>query len=251
MQRYFFYWCCFLFFLSFHTLQANDSTAVIYAKALEAQNNGQHQEAIKLYESILQADQTAASLYNNLGLAYIQQQQLGMGIVQFERALKINPSHADAQHNLQAANQRVEDSFAPMKTLFFVRWWNGAAQSLSSTAWAIVILLLLSLTAGSIGWSISQSNKQFRTLGIVLGCLTIIPLIWGYQQKNVEFNSNQAIIIKKQIGLRQAPDLGSEEIELIFEGVKITILEEQESWTHIQLPNHLIGWVPNQMIQKI
>lgn len=251
MRRYFFYWCCFLCLFCLTDLQANDSTAVIYAKALEAQNNGQHKEAIKLYESVLQAEQTSASLYNNLGLAYIKQQQLGMGIVQFERALKIAPNHADAQHNLKAANQRIEENFTPSQSLFFVRWWNGVAQSLSSTGWAMVILLMLLLIAGSIGWSIYQSNKQFKTIGIVLGCLCLLPFIWGFQQRAVEYSSNQAIIIKKQIGLRQAPDLSSEEIELIFEGVKITILEEQDSWTHIQLPNHLIGWVPNQMIQKI
>jgi len=80
---------------------------------------------------------------------------------------------------------------------------------------------------------------------------SIFPLIWGFQKKALEANPNTAIVINDQIGLRPSPDLSSEEIELIFEGVKVSILEVQNNWTHIELPNHLIGWVPSSMLEQI
>ena len=230
---------------------ASDSTAILYANAIEAQKNGKAQEAIQLYESILEGEMTSSSLYNNLGLAYIDNKQLGLGIVQFERALQVNPTNADAQHNLQAAQQRIEENFTAIRPLFFVQWWRSIRSLSGSTGWGILFILMLSLGAGEIGHWRAQNKTKSRTIGIVLFCLSILPLIWGFQQKAIELSNNQAIVIKTQVGLRQAPELSSEEIELIFEGVKVAILDEQDSWTHIQLPNNLIGWVPSQMLEQI
>lgn len=246
-----FYLYSLLFFFVSQSVQAADSTAIIYANALQAQNNSQHQKAIELYEQILDTKQVSANLYNNLGLAYNNNKQLGMAIVQFERALKIAPNNSDAQHNLLAAQQRILENFKAQEPLFFIRWWNNTIHSLSSTSWALVFLTFIFLGAGSLGaWKMTQ-QQSLRTISIALLFFAIFPLIWGFQQKDSESNRYAAIIVKQQVGLRPTPALSSQEIELIFEGVKVVIIEEQESWVHIQLPNNLIGWVPAKMVERI
>lgn len=247
-----FFYCCsvFLLFLA-QGLQANDSTAIVYAQALEAQNNSQYTKAIELYNEILSKEVFSAELYNNLGLAYCENKQLGKAIVQFERGLHINPKHEDLQHNLLAAQQRIQETFQAPEDLFFIRWWKQTAQALSSNSWGIVFLCMLFLGLGCIALWMLQQQTKFRTIGIFLLAINLFPFLWGMQQKEKEMNSNTAIVIKKQVGLRQAPELSSQEIELIFEGVKVCILDEQGDWVHIQLPNHLIGWIPSQMIETI
>ncbi len=241
----------FLFLFVIQTATAADSTAIVYAKGMQAQADANYRAAIKLYESILDGQTVSSGLYNNLGLAYINDQQLGKGILQFERALKVDPNNQDARHNLKAAQQRIEERYAQLEQLFFIRWWNTIVNLLSSTGWAILFLLLLCLGATGIGaWRINQKGS-LKTAGILILIGSILPLIWGFQQKAIEQIDTQAIIIKTQVGLRQDPALSSKEIELVFEGLKVDIIEEQENWTQIKLSNSLIGWIPSSMLERI
>ncbi|WP_052598099.1 SH3 domain-containing protein [Aureispira sp. CCB-QB1] len=240
-----------LFVLVTEWALANDSTATDFAKAVQAQENGQYKEAIKLYEQILETDMVSPALYNNLGLAYYNNKQLGFAIVQFERALKLAPEHTDAKHNLQAAQQRIEDTYKAPEALFFVQWWHSIVGAFSSTGWAVLFLCLIFMGVTAVVVWQWQHQSLFKGIAILFFCSSFFPLIWGFQQKELETSSNAAIVVNEQIGLRQEPDLSSEEIELVFEGVKVSILEVQDSWTHIELPNHLIGWVPSTMLEQI
>lgn len=241
----------FLFLLVTQWSFAADSTATTFAKAVQAQENSQYPKAIKLYEQILARETVSPALYNNLGLAYYNNKQLGWAIVHFERALKLAPEQADAQHNLKAAQQRIEDDYQASEALILAQWWNGIVTSLSSTNWAMLFLVLLFSGVGMIAvWQL-KNQSMYRVLAMVFFTSSLFPLIWGFQKKGIETSPDAAIVINKQIGLRPEPDLASEEIELVFEGVKVSILEEEDSWTHIELPNHLIGWVPSSMIEEI
>jgi tetratricopeptide (TPR) repeat protein len=240
-----------LFLLVTQWAFAADSTATIFAKAVQAQENSQYSNAIEFYEQILETQTVSPELHNNLGLAYYNNKQLGLAIVQFERALRLAPEQADAKHNLKAARQRVEDDYQATEPILFVQWWNTLVTSLSSTSWAVLFLVLIFSGVGSIvAWQ-WKNQSMYKALAIVLFSCSLFPLILGFQKKGIEASPNTAIVINDQIGLRQAPDLSSEEIELVFEGVKVSILEKQDSWTHIELPNHLIGWVPSSMIEQI
>jgi hypothetical protein len=240
-----------LFLLVTQGAFAADSTAISFAKAVQAQENSQHPKAIELYEQILGTETVSPALYNNLGLAYYNNKQLGLAIVQFERALKLAPEQVDAKHNLKAAQQRVGDDYQGSESLLVVQWWNAIVASLSSTSWALLFLAFIFSGVGAIvAWQWTNQSMYKGVAMVFLGC-SLLPLIWGFQKKGIETSPNTAIVINDQIGLRPTPDLSSEEIELIFEGVKVSILEEQDSWTHIELPNHLIGWVPSSMIEQI
>jgi tetratricopeptide (TPR) repeat protein len=240
-----------LFLLVTQGVFAADSTATTFAKAVQAQENSQYSVAIDLYEQILETEMISPELYNNLGLAYYNNKQLGLAIVQFERALKLAPEQADAQHNLKAAQQRIGDTYQSSESLFVIQWWNTIVDSLSSANWAALFLIFIfSAVGATVAWQ-WKDQSMYKILAIVLFSCSLLPLIWGFQKKGVEASPNTAIVINDQIGLRQAPELSSKEIELVFEGVKVAILEERDSWTHIKLPNHLIGWVPSSMIERI
>ncbi len=59
-----------------------------------------YEEAIVLYEQILQTH-PSANVYYNLGNAYFQLGELGQARLQWERALAIDPDHSGARANVQ------------------------------------------------------------------------------------------------------------------------------------------------------
>jgi len=63
------------------------SDAIKYANDLYAKGN--FQAAAKQYEKILQNEGVAPELYYNLGNAYYKMNEIGLAILNYERALKL------------------------------------------------------------------------------------------------------------------------------------------------------------------
>ncbi|MCH2046914.1 MAG: tetratricopeptide repeat protein [Saprospiraceae bacterium] len=235
-------------------LMAND-LAINFSAAVDLYNEGKYTESIAKYEAILTTGIVSAELYNNLGLAYHKNGELGKAIVNFNRALRQSSSNEDAKHNLVAARQQVEEQTIEIEDTALVRIWNGVAGSLSANGWGVVFLLFLCFGACSLSfWQIGKTSELKRRGfwgGIVVLSLSILPLIWGFQQRAVELDSGIAIIIKEKVGIREAPNLGSEEIELVFEGNTVQVLTNENNWTKVRLTNGLLGWLPSTMIEKV
>lgn len=232
---------------------ANNGTDTLFSKAFEAQSKGKHATAIQYYEQILAQDQAAVNLYNNLALAYINNQELGKGIVQLERALRLSPNNPIALQHLQAAQQKIETPIPAIQSLFFIRWWRALAASFSNTTWAIIGLLICWIGAALWGrsWWLASDTKKWRTIAFVLFAISGLCFALGNHQRAQLLDQQVAIVIKKEIGLRAAPNLSSDEIAYASEGIKVRILETQEQWAQVELPNKLLGWVPLEFVERV
>ncbi|MDE5979645.1 MAG: tetratricopeptide repeat protein, partial [Muribaculaceae bacterium] len=62
-----------------------------------------------LYLKALEAGGSSSTLFYNLGNAYYRQGNLGKAIVNYERALKLDPTNADARANLEFVNSKITD----------------------------------------------------------------------------------------------------------------------------------------------
>ena len=69
--------------------------------------------------------------------------------------------------------------------------------------------------------------------------------------KSNYFESDPAILYDKEVSFRSEPNLRSEEIFKIHEGLKIDVKETINDWTLIQLSNGSEGWVPTASFRKI
>ena len=78
-------------------------------QADSAYNKEDYRGAISLYKQAIDSDGVSADIYYNLGNAYFRNGQPGMAVVSYERALKLEPSHTDARHNLAFVRSRIQD----------------------------------------------------------------------------------------------------------------------------------------------
>ena len=83
---------------------------------------GNFAEAAKQYEKILSTEGVAPELYYNLGNSYFKSNELGMSILNYERALRLAPGFDDARFNLEMAQLKVVDNILQTPTFFLGRW---------------------------------------------------------------------------------------------------------------------------------
>ena len=105
--------------------------------------------AIQLYETLLK-DGEAAEVYYNLGNSYYKSENIARAILNYERALLLQPSNADIRANLEIARAKTIDKVIPVAEIFFISWTKSLINCLNVDAWGYVgivcfFLLLISL----------------------------------------------------------------------------------------------------------
>src|SRR5919197_1709802 len=75
--------------------------AADFTKATQEYAQGHFKEAISGYEALVRAGQLSANLFYDLGNAYFRTGDFGRAILNYERALALEPHHPEAQANLR------------------------------------------------------------------------------------------------------------------------------------------------------
>ena len=216
-------------------------------------------ESIKLYESEIgknkQIKKESPELYYNLGNAYFRDNQIAKAILNYERALLLDPGDSDIRHNLRFAKTRIEDKIDSADS-FFVNQWIRSIQNLyTANRWAmigIVLFLILIIAVGSyvISTQITVRKISFYS-GIVLLALVIIANAFAFKQKNKIVNRSTGIVMSASVSIHTSPDAHSQELFRLHEGSKVRIKREEGNWFEIVIANGSVGWLQKKNIEKI
>jgi len=215
------------------------------ANQLYADN--QYNAAIELYEKILQGNYESPALYFNLGNAYFKEGNIPAAILNYEKALKLDPTDNDIRYNLDLANSRIVDKIEPLPEFFMKTWWRNIRDLFSSDQWARAGLLLLILSLASafvffVSRSILARKISFWT-GTFFIFMMLIAFVFsssGYRHYN---RSDSAIIFNPTVTVKSSPNDNSVDLFVIHEGTKVTISDQVEGWSEIRLANGNVGWV--------
>ena len=235
----------------------SDST-VVYTKAMadSAYAKADYATAIHIYEQLLATEGEAASVYYNLGNAYYKSNDIAHSILNYERALLLDPSNEDIQFNLELARSKAVDKNAIVSELFFVRWFRDFSSIMPVDGWAkcgilCFIVLILCLT-------LFIFNKKSKTKKIIfifalfsLAC-TILSNVIASNQKDKLLHRESAIIMEPSVTVRSTPSTSGTELFILHEGKKVTIKDDSmKEWKEIEIEDGNIGWLPASAIEQI
>src|SRR5260370_41186559 len=82
-------------------------SAARFGKANQEYAAGDFKAAIADYEELMRSGQDTPNLFYNLGNAYFRQNNFGRAILNYERALALDPHHPEAQANLRVARDEA------------------------------------------------------------------------------------------------------------------------------------------------
>ncbi len=113
--------------------------------------------AASLYRQIMQDEGNSPQLYYNLANCEYRLGNLGKAIVNYERALRLDPTFTDAKTNLEFVNSRIVDRQGERGS-FLSNTYDRFALATTPNTWAWTAFILFTLAAGAIAAPISFTS---------------------------------------------------------------------------------------------
>lgn len=236
-------------------IQAKDLDS-LWTAGVQAYTDGKFSDASAAWTSIEESGQKSAKLYYNLGNAWFKQGNYPKAILNYERALRLDPSYSDARYNLEFTSNFVQDKIEPVPEFILKSVARKVCYVMGSNAWAVIFLVLLAaaLVMGLLfllGSSVGKRRAGFYC-GIVLLLLSAGALSFSIWQKSDSVKTDMAIVMSPVSSVKSSPSSGSsKDLFVIHEGTKVTILDEVGTWRNISLADGRQGWIPASDIEII
>lgn len=234
---------------------AQEDVSSLWEKAGEAFAAGQWQNALNCYQMIEGEGLESDDLYYNIGNTFLKLQDNAHAILYYERALKLNPSHADAAHNLEIVRQMTLDKIDEVPDFILVSWFHNLRQGLSANAWAWITLGLLLLAGILLTVFRSGAPRSLRKVSFVLSCivlvLAIFTFIFSLQQKRAVTRQDSAIVTAPVCSVKSSPAEGGKTVFVLHEGTKVRLLDDVGDWARIEIADGRQGWAQGSTFEII
>ncbi|MDH6358287.1 tetratricopeptide repeat protein [Parabacteroides sp. PF5-9] len=234
------------------TLNAQDTSI---KEAETAYAGEDYSKAIELYESVLKEYGESAEIYYNLGNAYYKSGQVAPSILNYERALLLDPGDSDIRFNLQMAKMRAVDNIEPIGEFFLVKWFDTVQNMGKADSWAKVgiscfILFIGCLTLFFFSRWIRLKKIGFY-VGLVLLVLVVFANIFANNQKKEMINRTDAIVFSPTVTVKSSPATSGTDLFILHEGTKVSIKSTLGDWKEIELEDGNVGWMPSKDMEII
>ena len=230
----------------------NSYAQTSFEEANEAYAAGNYAEAAEAYETLL-SDAPNATLYYNAGNAYFKQGELAKSILNYERALRLEPGHKDAKFNLAFAQSRITDNIVE-HDFFLSTWVKSVRNTLSEHSWTILSICFFVLFLTGILFFLLSREIWVRKTAFHIGWLALLfCIVAGLNAGSLHKRDtlrNEAIITQGIVNAKSSPDRSGTDLFTLHEGTKVTIREVIGNWVNVHVgPNE--GWIPSKDLERI
>lgn len=238
------------------TIQAPGNEAVTKVMADSAYINNDFASAVQMYETLLETEGESADIYYNLGNSYYKMENIAKAVLNYEKALLLNPGDGDIRFNLELAQSKTVDKVTPMSEVFFVTWAKSLTNVWSEKGWSCIgistfILALLALVLYFFGKKVVLKKIGFFS-AVCLFLVCVVANVCASTQKTEIMKHENAIIMAPSVTVKSTPNEGGTDLFILHEGRKVMIKDNtMKEWKEIQLEDGNAGWVPASVIEII
>ncbi|MBL7951521.1 MAG: tetratricopeptide repeat protein [Flavobacteriales bacterium] len=226
----------------------------LIAQASRAYAQGDHAKALVLFDSAHTAF-TSPSLLYNIGNCHFKLNDIPHAILFYERALRLAPGDGDVRTNLELARQNVVDrvnelpSFTLGSTWGKLRGGRDADQWARRSLWSCLILFVV-LGIG-VGVHHRTARRLLFGLGGIMLLVTVLAIAFAAFRDRELTDEREAIIMSAKVDVRSEPREGGTVLFVLHKGTKVSILQQDNGWSEVQLANGSVGWMPPTTLERI
>ena len=221
--------------------------AAQFAKANQEYAAGNFKSAIADYEELVRSGQDTPNVFYNLGNAYFRQNSFGHAILNYERALALEPHHPEAQANLRVA--RDEGRALELISSRWERLFGFATENQYVVAATVAFWIGLS----SIAVFIFGRRRARSAIALSILSLSIVALavLASYQLGHGKNGRGLAIVTGENVEARLATADNANRVLTLPAGSEIQIVSQRGDWIYAALPSNLHGWMPANSAEKV
>lgn len=250
-----------LFVASYTTYAQDEAVATMNAQVTKVQAdsaymNNDFASAVEIYEMVLTNEGESADVYYNLGNSYYKMDNIAKAILNYEKALLLNPGNGDIRFNLELAQSKTVDKVVSMSEMFFVTWTKSLINTLSEKGWSKIGITTFILTLLTLALYFFANRILWKKIGFISAiCLffvCVLANVFASTQKKEIMNHGSAIIMAPSVTVKSTPNEGGTDLFILHEGRKVMIKDNtMKEWTEIQLEDGNVGWLPASVIEII
>ena len=213
-----------------------------------------YQDAIQIYESMLELNYNKSEVYYTLGNAYYKLDKIGQAIWSYMKALELSPRNTDLRHNLSVAKAKRIDRVELPSTFFVLEYYRKIKHFFTLIEWLFIgstalvfnSLLLLFYRYGYFGAQASKSTTPFLLALIIFIHLVVVDIY--FQDKS----GDSVVVIENNVNAFSAPFYGDKTILFeINEGVIADVIKKEKNWVEINLIDGKIGWINSKSVRDL
>lgn len=235
----------FILFYAFAAFAQNADN--LFTTANDLYTTGKYTEAVETYHKIEELDVESADLYFNLGNCYYKLNKVAPSIYYYEKALKLNPNHAEAAANLAFAKRMTIDVIEQLPQTFLQRFSKNVIQKFSFDTWAygaVIASFLASLLFLIYYFSFKTKLKLlFFNLSLVSFFGVVLCAFFAFKNYNTVQKNREAIIFAQKTEIKNAPTPNGDMVFELHEGTKVLILDELQAYKKIKIADGKTGWM--------
>jgi tetratricopeptide (TPR) repeat protein len=218
-----------------------------FAKANQEYASGHFKEAIDDYETLVRSREWSANLFYDLGNAYFRNGDFGRSILNYERALALEPHHPETQANLRIARDEARalelQPGWPQRYLRFAtvnHYTIGAAIAFWFAAFGIARLIY-------------ARRRSAVLIALSIFSLLIFGLLTAFVFRIDRGSNGRALAIVTGSGVeaRVATADNASTVLALPSGSEVNILSQRGDWVYAALPNNLRGWIPSKSAEPV
>lgn len=244
-----------LFFLLFLPLVLISQNEELFENANAEYSEGNYEEAINLYEEIIENGQASVAVYYNLGNAYYKLNEVGPSIYYYEKALQLAPNDEDVKNNIEFARSMTLDDIPETEETGLANSINNLVSVFSFNTWAkFAVAFSVFFAVFFLLYYFRQRpmlKRIFFAVAVLMFILSATSVYFAFKQYDIQQNNNFAIIYVEEAEIRDEPTMREESAFELHEGTKAKVLEEYQGWVKIELADGTQGWTSQENLREL
>ena len=228
----------------------------LWKAGVEAYSAGNWTQALEDWNGVADTGLHSKELYYNLGNAYFKAGENARAILNYERALRLDPSDPDIRYNLEFARSLTQDRIDEVPEFILKTWMRKMGYLMSSNAWAVLSLFLLAAALALILLFLLGPTVGARRWGFFTGLVALLLALcaWGFARSQMADagRHDEAIVLRPVTSVTSSPSTdAAKSLFILHEGTKVRVLDNVSGFTSIELADGRRGWIASADIEII
>ena len=224
---------------------ASQAGEELWDKANQAYAAGRFEEAKVDYLQLVQHSAPTGNLFYNLGNSWFKLGDNGRAILNYKRALALEPNFPEATANLQVA-LRAAQTEEHTTIADLLRSYADLFPLVASIGFWFTLLCVC------FSW---RGSKVLRSIGKVgLPCflaLFLLGLGFFFWIGHGDKDPDRAIVIEAPADLKFGPANGARTAETLSVGQEVHLISERGEWSLCRAISGTLGWLPTRSVERV